>query len=232
MKSKFVVWDCHVMVWLAVETVLDEMFLMWSISPNVVLLLLASNSLLVIGQGILLLSSESGLVFMWGQLMVSVWLVKELFIMMNWAVLWHVWVVMVIVMVFAMTNVVRWCIGIVMWGLNVVVFTVVAPVASPVVNFSVVCLMMRGFVSGVKVMWGLKMGIAVVSFEAVAESEITMGGIVCSKGTSMMRSSSSMVISIHVVACAVFFSDGNRGYNSASKECSHLLRLGFKVLLL
>ena len=77
MDSELVVWDGHVMVWLSVETVLDEVLFVGSVSPDGILGLsvLSLDSLLVVGLVVLDLGTESGLVFVRGHLVVSVWLV-------------------------------------------------------------------------------------------------------------------------------------------------------------
>ena len=77
MDSELVVWDGHVMVWLSVETVLDEVLFVGSVSPDGILGLsvLSLDSLLVVGLVVLDLGTEGGLVFVRGHLVVSVWLV-------------------------------------------------------------------------------------------------------------------------------------------------------------
>lgn len=138
MKSELVVLNCHVMIWLAVKIVLwCVMVVSESMSIKAISLLLWLHSLLAIGHVILLFSSESGLVVVWGQLVMSVWLVKVLLVMMNWAVLWHVWVVVVHMVFLMMVNVMRWSIFVVMRVLGVMVISM-APMGSVVVDFGVV----------------------------------------------------------------------------------------------
>ena len=111
--SKVVVWDGHVMVWLSVETVLNEVFLVGSESPESVLLLslaLAFDGFVGVGLVVLNLGTESGLIVVRGQLVVSLWLVKVLLIMMDWAVFWGVWVVMVC------TDVMSFSVSVMVWG--------------------------------------------------------------------------------------------------------------------
>ena len=131
MQTKFMVWHRHVVVWLSVDVVLNSMVrstegFVWCIHvltvlsfesmviPHTIRLLLGS-SFLVVGFGILKLSSESGLVLVWSQLMVSVGLIEVHFLMMNWAVLWHVWVMVI----FEVTDVVWCCISVMVWGSGV-----------------------------------------------------------------------------------------------------------------
>ena len=75
--SELVVWDGHVMVWLSVETVLDEVLLMGSVSPDGILSLsvLSLDSLPVVGLVVGDFSTVGSLVFVRGHLVVSVCLV-------------------------------------------------------------------------------------------------------------------------------------------------------------
>ena len=74
---------------------------------------------------------------MWGQFVVSVWLVKVLLVMMNWAVPWHVWVVVIDNMC--------WSICIVMSVHGVMVISM-APIGSVIADIGEVwSYMMRSF---------------------------------------------------------------------------------------
>ena len=101
------------MVWLIIKAVLcvmcivsvsgkvvaiEMMCIKWSGSVHVHVRLL-SNSFLCICLIILDLSSVPCLIFMWSQFMMSVWLVLINFTMMDWTVLWSVWVVLMVVIV-------------------------------------------------------------------------------------------------------------------------------------
>ena len=110
-KTKFLVWKGHVMVWLSVESVLNEVVAIMmrvSMSPDGICLLLWLHSLLIIGSIVLHLSSESSLILVWSQLMVSVWFIHELLVVVDGTVLWHV----------VGLNVVCWSICIVVWDLG------------------------------------------------------------------------------------------------------------------
>ena len=75
--SELVVWDGHVMVWLSVETVLDVVLFVRSVSPDGIfgLSVLSLDSLLGVGPVVLDLGTESGLVFVRGKFVVSEWLI-------------------------------------------------------------------------------------------------------------------------------------------------------------
>ena len=81
------------------------------------------NCFFIICLCILEFGSKRGLVFMWGQLVMSMWLIEVNFLMMDWAVDWGVWVNLVVWGLMMSFNVMWSSIDIVCWVSSVMWFS-------------------------------------------------------------------------------------------------------------